>query len=78
MRALRAKGLRFSTCANYCNSLLMVSNFVYNTYEVDAKVLAMDPTPCDELIRLRAQCESQAKHGALANLRHSLTMKPHA
>lgn len=69
LRALRDKGLKFSTCANYCNSLFMVCSFVYCTFEVDAEALAMNPTPCDELIRLRAQCESQAKHEALYSRR---------
>ena len=37
--------------------------------DVDAEALAMNPTPCEELIRLRAQCESQAKHAALYSRR---------
>ena len=57
LRALREKRLRFSTCSNYCNSLIMVCNFVYCTYELDAAVQTMitqqTATPCDELIRLR-------------------------
>ena len=47
----------------------MVCNFVYTTYEVDSEVLAMDPTPCDELIRLRGQLESLAKGEALYSRR---------
>ena len=38
-------------------------------------------TPCDELIRLRAQCESQAKHEALYSRRDAnwiVRRAPHA
>ena len=56
LRVLRDdKGLRFSTLANYCNSLCMVGSFVYQTYEVDADALAMPTSPLDEILRLRGQ-----------------------
>jgi hypothetical protein len=43
----------------------MVGQFVYSTYEVDADALAMPTTPLDEVLRLRGQCESQAKQQQL-------------
>ena len=67
LNALGAKGLKFSTLANYCNALCMVGQYVYSTYEVDADALAV-PT-LDELLRLRGQCESQAKQQALYSRR---------
>jgi hypothetical protein len=55
--------------ANYCNGLAMVGQFVYSTYEVDADALAAPTTPLDELLRLRGQCESQAKQQQLYSRR---------
>jgi hypothetical protein len=60
-RGLAHKGLKYSSIANYLNGLAMVCQFVYQTYEVDPDALAMPTTPLDELLRLRGQCESQAK-----------------
>eukprot|EP00966_Prymnesium_polylepis_P160493 3710607-Prymnesium_polylepis.1 len=45
--------------ANYCNGLCMVGQFVYQTYAIDSDALAMPKSPLDELLNLRAQCESQ-------------------
>ena len=64
-KALADKGLKYTSIANYLNGLAMVCQFVYQTYEVDADALAMPTTPLDELLRLRGQCESQAKQQAL-------------
>eukprot|EP00966_Prymnesium_polylepis_P084343 1951994-Prymnesium_polylepis.1 len=47
------------------NGLAMIGQFVYSTYEVDADALAMPTTPLDEVLRLRGQCESQAKQQQL-------------
>ena len=47
----------------------MVGQFVYSTYEVDADALAAPTTPLDELLRLRGQCESQAKQQQLYSRR---------
>ena len=47
----------------------MVGQFVYSTYEVDADALAMPTTPLDEVLRLRGQCESQAKRQQLYSRR---------
>ena len=47
----------------------MVGQFVYSTYEVDADALAMPTTPLDEVLRLRGQCESQAKQQQLYSRR---------
>ena len=55
--------------ANYMNSLVMTCNFVYCVYTVDEAALAMDPTPCDMLIRLRGQLESLSKGEALYSRR---------
>ena len=51
------------------NSLVMTCNFVYCVYTVDEAVLAMEPTPCDMLIRLRGQLESLSKGEALYSRR---------
>ena len=55
--------------ANYLNGLIQVCQFVYQTYEVDADALGMSTTPLDELLRLRGQCESQAKQQQLYSRR---------
>ena len=47
----------------------MTCNFVYNTYSVDEDALAMSPTPCEELIRMRGQLESLSKGEALYSRR---------
>eukprot|EP00966_Prymnesium_polylepis_P019585 451661-Prymnesium_polylepis.1 len=47
----------------------MVTSFCYQTYEVDATILQMERTPLDELLRLRSQCESQAKQQKLYSRR---------
>ena len=64
-KALSAKGLKFSTIANYLNGLAMVGQFVYQTYEVDSEALAMPTSPLDQVLRLRGQCESQARQQTL-------------
>ena len=63
------RGLKASSLANYVNSLVMTCHCVYSTYEVDADALAMPTTPCEELIRIRHQLESLAKHEALYSRR---------
>ena len=68
-KALADKGLKYSSIANYLNGLVMVCQFVYQTFEVDADALAMPTTPLDELLRPRGQCESQAKQQALYSRR---------
>ena len=76
LNALSEKGLKFSTLANYCNSLCMVGQFVYQTYEVDEDALSMQPaSPLDEILRLRGQCESQAKQQALYSRRDPLWLE---
>ena len=71
LRALREKGCRFSTLSNYANSLAMVGSFVYSTYKLDDETLAMPTSPLDEILRLRSQSESQAKHEGLYTKRHA-------
>ena len=43
----------------------MVGSFVYGTFKISDEALAMTPSPLDEIIRLRGQAESQAKHEGL-------------
>ena len=42
---------------------------MYNTFAIDGAVLSSTATPLDELLRLRGQCESQAKTQALYSRR---------
>ena len=65
LKALREKGLKYSSMANYCNSLCMVASYVFQTYKVDEDALAMPVSPLDQTLRLRGQCESQAKQQSL-------------
>ena len=69
LKALSEKGLKYSSLANYTNSLCMVCSFVYQTYSVDADALALPTSPLDEMLRMRAQCEGQAKHAQLYDRR---------
>ena len=71
LRALREKGCRFSTLANYANSIAMCGSFVYSTYKLDDDVLAMPVSPLSEVLRLRSQAEGQAKHDGLYTKRHA-------
>ena len=57
--------------ADYANSLAMVGSFVYSTYKLDDETLAMPTSPLDEILRLRSQSESQAKHEGLYTKRHA-------
>ena len=61
------KGLKYSTLANYRNGLCMVGQFVYQTYEIDADALAMPKSPLDELLNLRAQCESRPSNSSFSS-----------
>ena len=69
LTALSEKGLKYSSLANYCNSLCMVGSFVYQTYSIDEDALALPTSALDELLRLRSQCESQAKQQQLYDRR---------
>ena len=64
MNACRAKEVRWSSLANYVNSLLSVTRYVH-TLDVDAPLETEE-----ELIRLRSQAESQAKVERLYTPRH--------
>ena len=44
---------------------VMIGSFVYATSKISDEALAMTPSPLDEIIRLRGQAESQAKHEGL-------------
>lgn len=65
LKALRDKGLKYSSLANYCNSLFMVASYVYEHYTVDEDARALPVSPLSELYRIRAQCEGQAKQQQL-------------
>eukprot|EP00966_Prymnesium_polylepis_P223873 5179578-Prymnesium_polylepis.1 len=65
LQALQEKGLKYSSMANYTNSLIAVTNHVYATYSIDEAIHSMQRTPLDDLIRLRGQCESEAKQQRL-------------
>ena len=65
LHALTAKGVKYSSCSNYVNSLIAVTTHVYATYSVDESIHSMHRSPLDELIRLRGQCESEAKQQKL-------------
>ena len=49
----------------------MVGSFVYSTYKLDDETLAMPTSPLDEILRLRSQSESQARHEGLYTKRHA-------
>ena len=65
LHALKAKGVKYSSLSNYVNSLIAVTGHVYSTYKIDESIYSMQRTPLDELIRLRGQCESEAKQQRL-------------
>ena len=53
--------LKWSSLANYVNSLVAITSYVYATFRIDEAVDASRRTPLDDLTRLRGQCESEAK-----------------
>ena len=65
LQALTEKAVKFSSLSNYTNSLIAVTNHVYATYQIDEAIHGMQRTPLDDLIRLRGQCESEAKQQRL-------------
>jgi hypothetical protein len=65
VNALREKGLKYSSLANYTNSIISITSFVYNTYKVDDAIHSLPTTPLEELVRLRGQCEKEAKQEKL-------------
>jgi hypothetical protein len=50
---------------DYTNSLISIASFVYNTFKVCDTVHALPTTPLEEMVRLRGQCESEAKQQKL-------------
>ena len=42
-----------------------MTQYVYHTCSIDEDIANMTTTPLDQLLSLRSQCESQAKHQAL-------------
>ena len=53
--------LRFSTIANYLNSLVSVMSYVYSTTELPDATVVMEPTPLSMVINLRAQSEKASR-----------------
>ena len=60
-----ARGLMWSTLSNYVNSLINVTQFVWETMEVEPAALEASPQPPDALLNLRSQCENQQKQQQL-------------
>lgn len=55
LEMLSSKGLRWSTLANYSNSLIQLTTYAYDAFELPEETRTMSPSPLDELIRLRQQ-----------------------
>ena len=55
--------VRFGTVANYINSLISVTTYVYTEFEGEhlEAAMEMDPNPLTQLINLRSQAEKAAK-----------------
>ena len=54
------QGLRMSSIANYLNSLIALTSYVYSERPVPAATAAMDPSPLSMLINLRRQAEASS------------------
>ena len=65
VKALAERGVKYSSLSNYTNSLVTLTSFVYNTYRVDDAIHRLATTPLEELVRLRGQCEAEAKQQKL-------------
>ena len=63
---LNEKGLMWSTLGTYTNSLCNVAAYWWDGGgKIEDSALELDPSPPDSLLRLRSQCESQAKQQQL-------------
>ena len=52
---------KFSTIANYLNSLVSITTYCYANLEPTDQVLQMEPNPLAQIINLRAQAERASK-----------------
>ena len=69
LKHLQEKELRWSTLANYVNSLISVTQYVYHTFQITAEIAEMQTSPLDQMLSMRSQCEAEAKHQALYSRR---------
>ena len=53
--------LRWCSIANYLNSLVQVTHWVYSTYTIPPATAAMEPSPLWMIYNLRLQAEGQSK-----------------
>lgn len=66
LEQMRARGLLYSTLANYTNSLCnVVAHWWDSEGAIEEAALQLDPQPPSALLRLRAQCEAQSKQQQL-------------
>lgn len=66
LESLRERALMWSSLANYVNSLCNLTAYWWESGgALEEAALRLDPQPPDALLRLRAQCESQAKQQQL-------------
>ena len=57
---LRTRELRYTSICNYLSGIVSMMNYVYFELNVDAEVLALSPTPLEQVVNLRDQA-----HGAI-------------
>ena len=57
---LRTRELRYTSICNYLSGIVSMMNYVYFELIVDADVLALSPTPLEQVVNLRDQA-----HGAI-------------
>ena len=65
LEALSSRNLRFSTLANYTNSLIQITTYCYEAFELPEATRGATPSPLDELVRMRQQTEAEARKEAL-------------
>ena len=63
------QGLRMSSIANYLNSLIALTAYVYSERPVPAATAAMDPSPLSMVINLRRQAEASSATESLFHKR---------
>ena len=62
---LSGRSVQYSTMANYLTGIINVTSWVWETKNVDAEAVKMNPDPPSQLLNLRGQCESHSKQDAL-------------
>ena len=53
--------VRYTSVCNYLSGIVSAMNYVYFELNVDAEVLALSPTPLEQVVNLRDQAHSQIK-----------------